>query len=232
MSIDVIFLGLDGVLFDTEALHLAACNAAFADSELSLRWTLPALRAAARTHGSARAIGAALIGEPLSRNRENVARLFAAKHRHFHQAVMARPPRASNACMTLIADALHAGCKLSVLTDLPAPVTSLLLEQCYGADVNSIFTVVAGDQNFDSPGALGPYARAMHAMSLEPAAGIVIDAAAPALRAAHTNGLWSVSTAAFGPQAVGQPFITFEALRDLKRSPFALNRSEAGELAA
>ena len=28
MSIDVIFLGLDGVLFDTEALHLAACNAA------------------------------------------------------------------------------------------------------------------------------------------------------------------------------------------------------------
>jgi beta-phosphoglucomutase-like phosphatase (HAD superfamily) len=58
MSIDVIFLGLDGVLFDTEALHLAACNAAFENAGLSVRWSLPALRAAAATHGYARAIGA------------------------------------------------------------------------------------------------------------------------------------------------------------------------------
>ena len=63
MSIDVIFLGLDGVLFDTEALHLAACNAAFANAGLSIRWTLPALRAAAevalqqRTGGGRRQVG-------------------------------------------------------------------------------------------------------------------------------------------------------------------------------
>ena len=228
MSIEAIFLGLDGVLFDTEPLHLAACNGAFAEADLSIRWTLPALRAAAQTHGYARAIGSAIACEPLSRDKARVAQLFDLKHGLFQDAVTAQPPQASASALALIVDALEAGCKLCVLTDLPAPVASLLLEQCFGPDVNSLFSVVAGGVSFEGPAGTGPYARALHAMGVEPSAAVAVDTAAPSLRAAQECGLWTVSVAPFGDIVRPQQFITFDALRDA-RSPFSANpRREIG----
>jgi len=232
MSIEAIFIGLDGVLFDTEALHLAAANAAFAEAGLSLRWTLSALRAAAQTHGYARAIGAAIACEPLSRDKAGVAHLFELKHRLFQQAVAAQPPKASPSALSLIEDALDAGCKLCVLSDLSAPVVSLLLEQRFGADVNSAFSVVAGGVSFEGPAGTGPYARALHAMGVAPAAAVAVDTAAPSLRAAQDCGLWTVSVAPFGAEVVRpQQFITFDALRDA-RSPFSASPRREADRAA
>lgn len=229
MSIEAIFLGLDGVLFDTEALHLAASNAAFAEAGLSIRWTLPALRTAAKTHGYARAIGAAIACELLSRDKAAVAELFDLKHRLFQQAVAAQAPKAAPAALALIEDALQAGCKLCVLSDLPAPVASLLLEQRFGDDVNSMFSVVAGGVSFEGPAAIGPYARALHAMGVEPAAAAAIDTAAPSLRAAQDCGLWTVSVAPFSGDVVRPAqFITFDALRDA-RGPFSASPKEEAE---
>lgn len=232
MSIDVIFLGLDGVLFDTEALHLAACNAAFAEAELSLRWTLPALRAAAATHGYANAITAAVAGAGL-RDKAAVAALHAGKHRQFQLAVAANPPKASPAALALIDDALAAGCKLAVLSDLPAPVAAALLEHCFGADVTSLFAVVAGGVSFDEQAGPGPFVHALHAMGIEAAAAIAIDTVAPTLKAAQQSGLWTVSVAPYGADVVRpQQFITFDALRELRTSPFTANPQEADSLAA
>jgi beta-phosphoglucomutase-like phosphatase (HAD superfamily) len=233
MSIDAIFIGLDGVLFDTEALHLAACNAAFADAGLSLRWTLPALRAAAKTHGYARAIGAAIACELLSRDKAGVARLFEQKHREFHQAILAHPPKASPSALALLEDALDAGCKLCVVTDLPAPIASALLERCFGADVNSLFSVVTGGVSFEGPAGTGPYAKALHAMGIAPGAAVAIDTAAPSLRAAEECGLWSVSVAPYGADVLRpQQFISFDALRELRSSPFSFNPQQDDSLAA
>lgn len=233
MSIDVIFLGLDGVLFDTEALHLAACNAAFAETGLSLRWTLPALRNAARAHGYANAVAAVVSGEPLARNKAAVAALLAEKQRQFQLAVAANPPKASPAALALVDDALRAGCKLSVLSDLPAPVAAALLEQCFGADVNSLFSVVAGGVSFDGAADTGPYAHALHAMCIAPSAAIAIDTVAPSLRAAEQTGLWTVSVAPYGADVLRpQQFITFDALRELRNSPFTANPQEQDSLAA
>jgi beta-phosphoglucomutase len=233
MSIDAIFIGLDGVLFDTEVLHLAACNAAFADAGLSIRWTLPALRAAARTHGYARAIGSAIACEPLARDKSAVARLFEQKHQAFHQAILARPPKASSAALALIEDALNAGCKLCVVTDLPAPIASALLEHCFGADVNSLFSVVTGGVSFEGPAGTGPYAKALHAMGVAPGAAVAIDTAAPSLRAAEESGLWSVSVAPHGADVLRpQQFITFETLRELRGSPFSVHPQRDDVLAA
>jgi beta-phosphoglucomutase-like phosphatase (HAD superfamily) len=231
MSIDVIFLGLDGVLFDTEALHLAACNAAFANAGLSVRWTLPGLRSA--THGYARAIGSAIACELLSRDKQRVAELFTDKHRQFHQAISARPPQALPAALALIDDALNAGCKVCVLTDLPAPATSALLANCFGADVNSLFTVVTGGANFDGPSGTGPYARALHAMGVAPQDAIAIDTAVPGLRAAEEAGLWTVSVAPYGNDVVRpRQFITFDALRELHSSPYTPDQHQRDVLAA
>lgn len=221
MSIDVIFLGLDGVLFDTEALHLAACNTAFSNAELSIRWTLPALRAAAATHGYARAIGSAVAMPPLSRDKRRVAELHEDKHRQFHQAILARPPQAQAAALALIEDAIAAGCKICILSDMPAPAASALLERHFGADVNSIFTVVAGGASFDGDAGTGPYAHALHAMGVAPCDAIVIDTAVPALRAAADAGLWTVSVAPYGKDVVRpRQFITFDALHELQASPY------------
>ena len=233
MSIDVIFLGLDGVLFDTEALHLAACNAAFANAGLSIRWTLPALRGAAATHGYARAIGSAIACELLSRDKQRVAELFADKHRRFPQAISPRPPQALPAALALIDDALNTGCKVCVLTDLPAPATSALLANCFGADVNSLFTVVTGGASFDGPSGTGPYARALHAMGVAPQDAIAIDTAVPGLRAAEDAGLWTVSVAPYGNDVVRpRQFITFDALRELHSSPYTPDRHQQDVLAA
>lgn len=233
MSIDVIFLGLDGVLFDTETLHLAACNAAFAHAGLSLRWTLPALRAAACERGYAHAIGAAVASEPLARDKAGVAALFEEKQRHFQHAVASQAPKATPAALALIDDALRAGCKLSVLSDLPAPVAAALLEQGFGADVNSLFSVVAGGVSFDGPAATGPYARALHAMSIEAQAAIAIDTVATSLTAAEQAGLWTVSVAPYGGDVLRpQQFITFDALRELRTSPFMGHPHQRDSMAA
>jgi beta-phosphoglucomutase-like phosphatase (HAD superfamily) len=221
MSIDVIFLGLDGVLFDTEALHLAACNAAFANAGLSLRWTLPALRAAAASHGYANAIGSAVSAPPLSRDKRRVAELLEDKQHQFHQAILARPPQAQAAALALIEDASSAGCKICILTDLPAPATVALLERHFGADVTSLFSVVAGGVSFDSASGAAPYAHALNAIGADAHHAIAIDAAVPALRAAAAAGLWTVSVAPYGTDVVRpRQFITFDALHDLQASPY------------
>jgi beta-phosphoglucomutase-like phosphatase (HAD superfamily) len=228
MSIDVIFLGLDGVLFDTEALHLAACNAAFANAGLSLRWTLPALRTAAATHGYARAIGSAVATPPLSREKQRVAELFEDKHQQFHQAILARPPQAQAAALALIEDASAAGCKICILTDLPAPAASALLERQFGADVTSLFGVVAGGVGFDGPSGTGPYAHALHAMGVPVQDAIVVDTAVPALRAAADAGLRTVCVAPYGTDVVRpRQFITFDALHALQAAPYTPDQQRA-----
>lgn len=233
MSIDVIFLGLDGVLFDTEALHLAACNAAFENAGLSVRWSLPALRAAAATHGYARAIGAAINGEVFARDKDKVAALYADKHRHFHQAITAQPQKALQAAMVLIDDAISAGGKICIVTDLPAHSTSALLSGCFGADVNSLFTVVSGGASFEGQAGTGPYAHALAAIGIAPQDAIAIDTAVPALQAAKELGLWTVSVAPYGNDVVRPPqFITFEALSELQASPYTPDQQALQELAA
>ena len=237
MSIDVIFLGLDGVLFDTEALHLAACNAAFANAGLPIRWSAPALRAAAATHGYARAIGTALdiapTGKRVSRDKDRAAELHADKHRQFHQAITDSPPVALPAALTLIDEAIAAGCKICILTDLPAPATSALLANSFGAHVNSVFTVVTGGASFDGPSGTGPYARALHAMGVAPGDAIAIDTAVPSLRAAGEAGLWTVSVAPYGADVVRpRQFITFDALNELRSSPYTPDQQQDQQQAA
>ncbi len=228
MSIDVIFLGLDGVVFDTEALHLAACNAAFANAGLSIRWTLPALRCAVATHGYARAMASITA---LAREKRRMAELLEHKHREFHQAILARPPQAQAAALALIEDATKAGAKICILSDLPAPAASALLEHQFGADVTSLFSVVAGGVNFNAGNGAGPYAHALHAIGAAPHDAIAIDSAAPALRAAADAGLWTVSVAPYGTDVVRpRQFITFDALHELQASPYTpeQRRPQAG----
>jgi beta-phosphoglucomutase len=188
MHIEAIFLGLD-VLFDLETQQLSASNAAFERAGLSLRWNLATLRKHVRTHGSALAIAAALPAPFSAIDKERLAALAASRDALLHHAAEAHPPSIRPACMGLIDDALAAGCKVSILTDMPAALTALLLEQCFGHEASSKLAVVAGGQHFGSKDATGPYARALQAMGIETDNALLIDVASPSLKAARAAGI-------------------------------------------
>jgi beta-phosphoglucomutase len=193
MTIDVIFLGLDGVLFDTEIFQLQAFNMAFAQAGLQLRWEMSEMRKAIRIYGSA-GVMAGIAKVSNGRHARDLAlQLTELKHRAFHQLVTRGKPEVLPAAMRLIADAHHAGCKLSVLSDTPAASTAAMLEHSFGDDVNSRFAVVSGGVNWQGLAGTGPYAHALHAMGIAPRDAIAIDTNPQALRAARSCGVWTVS---------------------------------------
>ncbi|MES3021914.1 MAG: HAD family hydrolase [Pseudomonadota bacterium] len=194
MHIEAIFLGLD-VLVDTEAQQLAASNAAFEQTGLSLRWQPATLRKQSRTHGGARAIAAALPLAAGSIARARVDELIARRDALLRAAVAAQPPRVDPACRALVDDAIEAGCKVAILTDMPAALTALLLEQCFGHEASSKLAVVASGQRFDAACETGPYLRALRLLGVEAECAILIDTAAPSLDAALAAGMWVHSLA-------------------------------------
>lgn len=213
MSIDVIFLGLDEVLFDSEALHLTSCNRAFREAGLPIRWDFTDLRRAAREHGFANAVRAL----PREIQPRHIDELVAEKHRMFHLAVLARPLAVSRATLRLIDDAMRNGCKLSILTDMPSATGAAMLENSFGATVNSTFSVVAGDLRFDGEAETGPHALALHAMGIEARDAALIDLPSPALRAARSGGIWSLQASPqHGAPRTGNNFVTLNALHALK----------------
>ncbi len=193
MTIDVIFLGLDGVLFDTEAFHLEAFNLAFAQAGLQLRWEMSEMRKALRIYGTAGVMTAMTKIDGGKRARELAAELTQLKQRAMHQLVTRAKPRVLPAAERLVDDALHAGCKLSILSETPAATTAALLEHCFGDTVNTKFAVVAGGAKWQGTAATGPYALAMHAMGIGARHAVAIDTSPDALRAARGCGMLTVS---------------------------------------
>lgn len=196
MTINAILLNLDEILFDTAPLHLAACRAAMESAGVPLRWSMPELREVASTVGWTKVLDVAL-GEQKDQSRADGKRsraidLNAAHHRHFHDALAVRKPEANPRGLQLIKDALDAGCKLGVISDLPAPSASALLEQLFGNDVNSKFTVVASRHDAGHRHHDGMHALALRTMGVHAEETVLIDTSLPNLLAARKAGLRTV----------------------------------------
>jgi beta-phosphoglucomutase len=211
MHIEAIFLGLD-VLVDLEAQQLSASNAAFERAGLSLRWTLATLRNHARANGNAMAISAALPVAFSTTDKERLAALVASRDALLLHAVEAQAPSVRPACMALIDDALAAGCKVSILSDMPSALTALLLEQCFGHEASSKLAVVAGGQHFGSRDPTGPYVRALQAIGIESEHALLIDVAGPSLTAARAAG---IATRSLAPRAAATADLACPRLHDL-----------------
>lgn len=193
MTINAILLNLDEILFDTPSLHLAACRAAMADAGVPLRWSMPELKQVASTVGWSRVLDVALPEEAQSGKRVRSIDLNAARHRHFHDALAVRKPDVNPRGMQLISDALEAGCKLAVISDLPAATCAALLHHTFGNEVNSKFSVVASrHDSAHEDDHRAPHAMALRAMGVEPYETVMIDTAEPHLAAARKAGLRTV----------------------------------------
>ncbi|HYD94096.1 MAG TPA: HAD family hydrolase [Noviherbaspirillum sp.] len=197
MAIEAITLALDGVIFDTEDAHLRACNAAFAACGLDLHWSLAQWRAAARVRGATNAVGAALEQLGVHAADPRAAVLAAERSRLFHAHLLAQPPLRSAGCAQLMADALESGCKLAVVTDMPVPGVTALLDHAFGAAVTNMFSVVVGGADFSTPSGNGPYSLALRTMGANAANCVAIDASVPGLRAAQQAGIWTMAVTSY-----------------------------------
>lgn len=195
MTINAILLNLDEILFDTAPLHLAAIRAAMEGTGVPLRWSMPELREVASSVGWTRVLDVALPQDGQDGQggkRSRAIDLNAAHHRHFHDALSTRKPEANPRGVQLIKDALDAGCKLGVISDLPAPSAAALLEQLFGNDVNSKFTVVASRQDAGHRHHDGLHALALRTMGVHAEETVLIDTSLPNLLAARKAGLRTV----------------------------------------
>ncbi|MRV72142.1 HAD hydrolase-like protein [Duganella sp. FT92W] len=195
MTINAILLNLDEILFDTAPLHLAAIHAAMEGTGVPLRWSMPELREVASTVGWTRVLDVALPQEEKNEKggkRSRAIDLNAAHHRHFHDALATRKPEANPRGVQLIKDALDAGCKLGVISDLPAPSAAALLEQLFGNDVNSKFTLVASRHDAGHRHHDGMHALALRTMGVHADETVLIDTSLPNLLAARKSGLRTV----------------------------------------
>jgi len=194
MTINAILLNLDEILFDTAPLHLAAIRAAMEGTGVPLRWSMPELREVASTVGWTRVLDVALPQDDQGggKGKSRAIDLSAAHHRHFHAALATRKPEANPRGLQLIKDALDAGCKLGVISDLPAPSVGALLEQLFGNDVNSKFTVVASRHDARHRQHDGLHALALRTMGVHAEETVLIDTSLPNLLAARKAGLRTV----------------------------------------
>lgn len=243
MAIEAITLGLDDILFDTEDTHLEACNAAFSACGLTLRWGMPQLRKALRMRGAANAVAAALDGIAAPQDAD-VQRLVQEKNRLYLEMLTALRPLPHAGYMKLIDDAHASGCKLAIVTGMPALTTSTLLDMAFGAEATSTFTAVVSAADFDGSGENAPHTLALRTVGVEAENCVAIHTAPPALRAAQRAGIWTISVMRYEkdisringadlwcPQLqelqhlIGkrslraerpQGFITFDGLHDLK----------------
>ncbi len=189
MTIDALTLALDGVIFDTEEAHLAACNAAFDTCGIGLRWSIQQFRQAARAHGANHAINA--MSSILCV--KEAALLLQEKHGLFHDIVLSTLPERHPGCTELMNDALARGCKLAVVTDMPTRTATELLQRVFGDAVTNTFTVVVSGASFDEPGDNGPHQLALRTIGIDADHCAAIDAAAPGLRAAQHAGIWTMA---------------------------------------
>lgn len=193
MAIEALTLALDGVIFDTEDMHLRACNTAFERCGLGLRWSAQQLRQASRVHGATHATAAVLAKLSLSATSKEAGALLREKNRAFHELSQDEQAIRIPAFARLMEEALANGCKLAVVTDMPVQTATAMLDKSFGNDVTNLFAVIVSGAELDSPADNGPYQLAMRTMGAVPANCAAIDAAVPGLRAAQQAGIWTMA---------------------------------------
>ncbi|MFC3110749.1 HAD family hydrolase [Undibacterium arcticum] len=193
MGIELLTLGLDGVMFDTEEAHLWSCNAAFKSCGLDLRWSVQQLRAAVRQHGVTHAILEMTRQSFRTSDSHEAARLVAEKNRFFHEFVATRGPMLHGGCAQLIDNALARGCKLAVVTAMPTRSATALLEHAFGTALHSMFSVTVTNANFKAPPDNGPHRLVLRTLAIDLHRCVAIDADGPGLDAAQRSGMWTVA---------------------------------------
>ena len=246
MGIDLLIFGLDSVMFDTDDVQVRACNDAFAHCGIAFHWSVAQYREAARSRGAFNAISAAIGDIVPSLTNRQIEELVCERNRLLHQYVLEGMAKPHQACVSLASEAHASGCKLAVVTDMPARTTTALLEQSFGDAVTDMFAVVVSGAVFNDATGNGPHHLAMRTVGVDASHSAAIDTTAPALHAAQAAGIWTIAATPYEkdvariagadlwcpqlqelrdligrkqtPRERSKRFVTFDSLRVLKKS--------------
>ena len=223
MAINLLVLGLDGVLFDTEAAHLHSDNHALEQCGSGHRWSLAQYRNAALLHGAGNALFALA-------DSADAATLSGKKEQQFHEIACQGRIALQPGCAELIGEALDEGCKLAIVTAVPARTATVLLEQAFGDRMTEMFAAIASSASIDASSDNNAFHLVLRTVGVDPWRSVAIDVSTPALLAAQRAGLWTLATTPCidGLESIGGSDAWFPELRASGHSRHRAHSGDAG----
>ena len=209
---------VDGTLAETEELHRAAFNAAFADAGLDWVWDVPLYGVLLRTTGGKERLRAFATLRGLAVDDALVSRLHAAKNVRYAALMRGGACALRPGVARLIRDAGKRGLRLAIATTTSRANVDVLLE---ATALTGLFEViVAGDEVARKKPAPDVYLRVLDLLGLAAEDCLAFEDSRNGLLAACDAGLATVVTP--GIYTMGEDFAgAREVLADL--SEFALS---------
>jgi HAD superfamily hydrolase (TIGR01509 family) len=197
VTLRALIFDVDGTLAETEEVHRAAFNAAFAEAGLPWSWTVENYRILLRTTGGKERIAAYLAAEPsLPRlSVDQIAGLHRTKTAHYLRlmgegAVALRP-----GVQALIDRARDRGVRLALCTTTTPANVEALSQAVWGTGAAQQFPViVAGDEVAAKKPAPDAYVLALSRLGIGPEGAIAVEDSANGILAARAAGLRVAAT--------------------------------------
>jgi HAD superfamily hydrolase (TIGR01509 family) len=147
LNLEAIIFDVDGTLAETEEVHRAAFNLAFRQAGLPWHWDQDLYARLLRVTGGKERIGhfvgsqsiTALGAEPAAA----IARLHAAKTRHYADMVDQGAMQLRPGFTALLEEALRAGVRLAIATTTSLPNVEALLRAAFANRAGEFFEVIA-----------------------------------------------------------------------------------------
>lgn len=191
--LEALIFDVDGTLAETEELHRAAFNAAFAEAGLGWHWTQADYHRLLKTTGGKERI-AAFMAETCVGG-VDIPALHKAKTAHY-TAMMARGGLVLRLGVAdLIDRARSAGVRLAIATTTSRPNVDALCAACFGQPSDAVFEVIAcGDEVAAKKPAPDVFVLALHRLGLPASACLALEDSRNGLRSARAAGLCTIVT--------------------------------------
>ena len=190
MKAAALVFDVDGTLAETEEVHRAAFNAAFAAACLPWHWGVEDYRRLLTTTGGKERIARHMREIGAEGAGIDIAALHADKTRHFVERVAAGGLALRPGIATLLAAARAAGRPVAVATTTSRPNVEALARACFGRPAAAVFDVIAaGDEVAAKKPAPDVYLLALDRLGLPAAGCLAFEDSANGLAAARAAGL-------------------------------------------
>ena len=190
--LEAIIFDVDGTLADTEELHRAAFNAAFAQAGLEWHWDRALYGELLQVTGGKERIAHFAAG---ALDSEAIAALHRCKTRTYTVMVDRGDLALRPGVAALIEAAAREGIRLAIATTTSPAALDALLRATLGPDgPNRFASIAAGDMVAAKKPAPDVYARVLADLALPPTACVAIEDSAHGLHAALAAGIVTVVT--------------------------------------
>lgn len=195
MTLAALIFDVDGTLAETEELHRAAFNAAFAEARLGWRWSRETYGRLLKVTGGKERIAAwcGEIGHPVTAG--EIAELHACKTRHYAAMMAAGRITLRPGVARIVAEACARGVALAIATTTSRENVEALARAVWGATACEMFDVIAaGDEVAAKKPAPDVYSLALRRLGIGPEAALAFEDSRNGLLAALGAGLRTVIT--------------------------------------